>query len=619
MPRVHVLSEGLANRIAAGEVVERPASVVKELVENAVDAGAGRVEVELAEGGKTLIRVTDDGHGMSGEDAQLAVQRFATSKIQDAEDLDAIDTMGFRGEALPSIAAVSHFRLVTREPDNPEGCEIVIQGGSELTANPVGCPSGTTVEVKDLFFNTPARLKFLSASGRERGHCTDWVVRLALSRPDIAFKVTHNGDVVFNTSGAGDMRSVLAAVHGSTAARDFLPVDYEEDGVRVSGLISGPKLMRGTRTHQMFFVNRRFVRSRQISHALGEAYGLLLPAGKHPMCALQLTVDPERVDPNVHPTKIEVRFRRSGAVHKVVQAAAEQALSEAGFRSLIQGRRHVEAGDDPSTGPLQGQRDPFASPFGAPALAAGRVEPREFESKRRARRLRVNPFEDRIDERDEGLGVFAETPTRLDSAPDQGGQTLPIETEQPRVEVLGQLAERYIIAQGPGGLLVIDQHRAAERVLLEQLSPETVARQLLVTPETLQLSPTEAAAARESLEALAEMGYELEEFGGDTLLVRSVPAITAERGPVEALRNVIADLAEWDAPSSAERRLEKVRATVTCHAAVKAGERLRLPEMQKLVDDLMSSDSPAVCPHGDPIIVSMDLPRLDRQFGRLKD
>lgn len=603
MPRIQVLSEGLANRIAAGEVVERPASVVKELVENAIDAGARRIEVELVQGGRELIRVRDDGSGMSPHDAGLAVQRFATSKIRQAEDLDAILTMGFRGEALPSIAAVSHFRLQTREPDSEEGCEVCIHGGGPAQVRAVGCPAGTTVEVKNIFFNTPARLKFLATTGRERGHCADWVSRLALSRPDISFKLTHDGQVVFSVPGTGDLRSVLAAMYGSAAARDFLPCEAEGDGIRVEGLISGPKLLRATREHQMFFVNRRFVRSRQIGHALNEAYGLLLPAGRNPLCALHLTVEPERVDPNVHPTKIEVRFRHSGAVHGLVQRAAEETLSAAGYRSLTQSRRHVDR-------PEEGSSHRSDAP-----LPAGRFEGSSVDEIQRARRLRVNPFEDRVDERDEGLDVFAEPVVQLPQ-PEPAEGTLPVELPPAAPEVLGQIGRRYIVARVEDALLLIDQHRAAERVLLERLSARQVARQLLVLPETLQLTAGEAAACVEHAETLNTLGYETEAFGGNSVLVRSVPVATANFSPVEVLRDVISDLATWNRPDTAERIREKTRATIACHAATKAGARLRPDEMRRLVADLMQSDSPGVCPHGDPIIVSFSLDRLDREFRR---
>ncbi|MBU0609435.1 MAG: DNA mismatch repair endonuclease MutL, partial [Armatimonadetes bacterium] len=334
MPTIHVLPENLANRIAAGEVVERPASVVKELVENAIDAGASRIEIELREGGRKLIKVADDGCGMAAEDLLMAVQRFATSKIAEADDLDRILTMGFRGEALPSIGAVAQLRLTSRPHDAAEGATLTVAGGSVDGPHSAGCPPGTTIEVSNLFFNTPARLKFLATTATERGHCLDWVQHLALSRPEIAFKVVHDGQTVFTSAGQGDLRSVLAAIYGSGAAREFLPVEVKADELRIRGYISGPKLTRATRTHQFFFVNHRFVRSRQLSHALGEAYGLLLPSGKSPLCAVHFQLPPEEVDPNVHPTKIEIRFRHQARVHQLFGQACAEALAAAGFRSL---------------------------------------------------------------------------------------------------------------------------------------------------------------------------------------------------------------------------------------------------------------------------------------------
>jgi len=383
----------------------------------------------------------------------------------------------------------------------------------------------------------------------------------------------------------------------------------EADGLQVSGMISGPKLLRATREHQMFFVNRRFVRSRQMGHALNEAYGLLLPAGRNPLCAVHLGVDPDRVDPNVHPTKIEVRFRHSGAVHELVQRAAEEALSEAGFRSLTQSRRHVVVPEREFPAPER----PFATR--TDSLPAGRFQPPSSDDLQRARRLRVNPFEDRVDERDEGLDVFSEPVVTL-PRPEPPKDALPVEVPVAAPEVLGQIGNRYIVARTGDALLLFDQHRAAERVLLERLTVEQVARQLLVLPETLDLSPSETAAALEHRETLSALGYELEHFGGNALLVRSVPVAMAQLSPIEVLRDVISDLATWNTPDAAERIREKARASIACHAATKAGARMRPPEMQKLIEDLMHSDSPGVCPHGDPIIVSFSLQRLDREFRR---
>lgn len=602
MPTIRVLPENLANRIAAGEVVERPASVVKELVENAIDAGASRIEIELREGGRKLIKVVDDGCGMVPDDLLMAVQRFATSKIAEAEDLDRILTMGFRGEALPSIGAVAQLRLTSRPHDAAEGAMLTVEGGKVEAPSAAGCPPGTTIEVSNLFFNTPARLKFLATTATERGHCLDWIQHLALARPDIAFKVIHDGQTVFTSAGKGDLLSVLAAIYGSGAAREFLPIEAKSEDVRIRGYISGPKLTRVTRTHQFFFVNHRFVRSRQLSHALMEAYGLLLPSGKSPLCAVHFQLAAEEVDPNVHPTKIEVRFRNQARVQQLFGRACAEALANAGLRSLAQPAR-------PWHQPPPGRDDTQAEPY-AP----------DYEEQRRLRaeRLRINPFADAIDQRDDGLEVF--TPPEAEEQPPQGSQQRlidePIATLRP--QVLGQIDNKYVVARLGRDLLLVDQHRAAERVLLHALEQAEgqVARQLLAVPLTLELSAQEAAAVETHAEELLGLGFELEPFGPSAYLLRSVPVALAEKPYEVAVRELIEDLANWQAPASLEKRRQQLLAMVACHTAIKKGMSLSAPEMEGLIRDLLQTAAPAVCPHGDPIIVSMTGEQLDRRFRR---
>lgn len=593
MPTIRLLPENLANRIAAGEVVERPASIVKELVENAIDAGATRVEIELRDGGRSLIRVADNGCGMVAQDLQMAVQRFATSKITEADDLDRILTMGFRGEALPSIGAVSHLRLTSRPVEATEGATLQVTGGVLNGPEATGCPPGTTVEVANLFYNTPARLKFLATSATERGHCLSWVQYLALSRPDIAFKVVHDGQVVFTTPGGGDLLAVLGAIYGGPAAREFIPVTAQSPELQIEGYISGPRLTRATRQHQHLFVNRRFVRSRHLSHALGEAYGMLLGPGKSPICAVHFTLPPEEVDPNVHPTKIEVRFRNSSRVHQTFQRACEEALAQAGFRSLTHQPR-----PNPSW----------------PPTSAGVFPGADEEQRRLAQRLRVNPFADLIDQRDDGLEVF--TPPPPEDAPQ------PRLLQEPPAEsapaVLGQLNDKYLVVRLDRDLLLIDQHRAAERVVLHKLEQQgqQVTRQLLAVPLTLELSPQEAAAVEQQTALLASLGFEVEPFGPSAYLLRSVPAALAGEAYEVAIRELVEDLAAWEAPAAEERRRRELLGMIACHSAIKKGTGLSQEEMQGLVKDLLETDAPAVCPHGDPIIISMTGEQLDRRFRR---
>lgn len=594
MGRIRKLSAVLANRIAAGEVVERPASVVKELAENSIDAGARRVSVDLRDGGTQLIVVVDDGVGMDRDDAVLAVERFATSKITSADDLAHIATMGFRGEALPSIAAVSRMRILTRPPDAPEGTEVIIEGGELKSVKPAGCPPGTRVEVADLFFNTPARRKFLASTNTERGHCHDWILRLAMARPDIAFRISNNATILFTSTGAGDLLPVLAAAYGSNAARQFVPVHYQSGNLVIDGYVSGPRLMRATRQHQFFFVNRRFVRSRILSHALTQAYGSLLPAGRQPLCALHLVLPATEVDPNVHPTKIEVKFATEGRVHDAVEAAVRQALQEAGLRPR-------------PPAPLP---DRYAPP------------PHGLSTAARASRLRTSPIADKLDTRDDGLEVHTR-PLQLDRSPTRSRPPAPARpTPAPsppagEATVLGQMGLRYIVVLAGDELLIIDQHRAAERVILERLGPQTTpAKQFLAVPTSLELSPLQAAAAEEHSELLAALGFELERFGPSGWLLRAVPAGLEYAAPSEVVSALLEELARWQAPSSAQQRAEEVRAMIACRAAIKAGQRLSMAEMQRLVDDLLATGSPAVCPHGDPIILVLSTEEIDRRFER---
>ncbi len=614
MAQIHVLSDSLANRIAAGEVVERPASIVKELVENSIDAGATRIEVTLRDGGKKFIEVADNGCGMSEEDAVLAVQRFATSKISSEDDLEAIATLGFRGEALPSIGAVSQLKITTRPPDSDEGVAILVEGGEVTDLRAVGCPPGTTVQVANLFYNTPARRKFLATSATERGHCLDWILRLALAYPEIALQATHNEAVAFTSSGSGDMRSVLAAVYGSNTARHFLPVNLESEGLRIYGFVCAPQVTRATRHHQFFFVNRRFVRSRMLSHALSEGYGMLLPTGKQPLSVICLDIDPHHVDPNVHPTKIEVRFRAQGEVHSLVQQAVQQALATGGYRSL-------------------GEEPPAKEKPGESLLPAGRLQPAIPAAEGRIKRLRINPFFDEVDERDVGIEVHAE-PTGIAEevgltpgpSPSRRGEPseAPRRAEQPAprreadLTLLGQLSAKYILGQQGEDLLLVDQHRAAERVIFERLQsqPRRMARQLLVVPLTLELTAEQAAAVEQHQSLLEEAGFALAPFGGNSYVVRSVPAQLGQKNPEAVLDGLITDLAQWQASGDLDSQREQLLATVACHSAIKAGERLTPQEMTGLLADLLQTQAPAICPHGDPIIISITGAQLDRKFER---
>ncbi|MFO8082435.1 MAG: hypothetical protein R6V07_19320, partial [Armatimonadota bacterium] len=428
-----------------------------------------------------------------------------------------------------------------------------------------------------------------------RGHCTDWIAWLAMARPDVAMKVTHDGTVLLACPGRGDLRSVVGEIHGSNVARQMLPVDMDTGAVRIHGLVSRPELSRTTRRNQVFIVNERYVRSTSLGHALREAYGILLPSGRHPLCTLHLEVPSELVDPNVHPTKIEVRFRNQQEMHNLTQQAVEEALEEAGMRP---GRR--------------ADRSP-----GMPADCAGRWKGPGFEQQARARRLRVNPFADSVDERDDGLEVHGDEPA-TEAAFERGDGT-PEDAFVPedRLEALGQVAATYIACRAGGDLLLVDQHRAAERIIADKIAQTEgkVQRQMLVLPMTLELTGAELAAVEEHRGQLDELGFQLEPFGGSDYICRSVPASLVDGNAEDALRAIIEELAQWGSTDVDDAR-EKLVATVACHAAIKSGQALTDREVHELIEALNASATPAICPHGDPTIITIRREELDRKFGR---
>ncbi|HJN17880.1 MAG TPA: DNA mismatch repair endonuclease MutL [Armatimonadota bacterium] len=588
MGQINVLDDLTANRIAAGEVVERPASIVKELLENAIDAGGKRITVELADGGKRMIRVTDDGSGMDADDAVLSIQRFATSKIHQADDLAEIMTLGFRGEALPSIAAVSRFRIVTREHDADEGVELLVEGGEVKDIHTVGCPAGTMVEVTDLFYNTPARLKFLKVTNTERGHCVDWAQRLALCYPDIAFRVIHDDATIFVSPATGDLLPVLTLMYGASSARDFVPLSYIAPDMQITGYVSTPRLTRANRTHQHFFINGRFVRSRMMSHALGRAFGAILPSGRHPICSLSSTASPRFIDPNAHPTKIDVRFSRPWEVYDLVEQAASKALQEADMIGEASFTRH---------------------PSPEPESVTGGLFPR-----------RVNPFHDRVDEHDEGIEVHGTEPTSTVFTPAMPATSAPAQIDLSDVRVLGQLRNTYIVAETTDAMVLINQHRASEQVLIERMRAGETGRhsrtQRLTVPVSVELSPAESGAVQDHLNILLEMGYELEPFGKSAWLIRAIPTFLEGRNYEEVLRGLAEDMSSKDVPPDIDARRELARATASCHAAIKAGDHLQPREAEQLVQDLAKTTSPGICPHGDPIIIGLPIRELDRRFER---
>ncbi len=630
MAIVQVLDENTANQIAAGEVVERPAAAVKELVENALDAGARQILVELDEGGKYLIRVTDDGSGMSREDAVLSLQRHATSKIRSADDLFQITTMGFRGEALPSIASVSQMSVTTKASGDDEaaGVHIKCAGGILEEVSEVGARSGTSITVENLFYNVPARLKFLKSSSTELNHIVELMQRLALARPDVAFRLLHGGGEVFASGGSGAAMDACVHVFGRETARHLVPLNYEASGLRVTGYIGTPAALKSSRSSQHTFVNKRFVRNKAVTRALDEAYKAVqtLHGSRYPAAVVMIDISPSQVDVNVSPTKTEVRFTSEGDVYSAVYKAVQEALMAGGLVPTLTQKMA------PPTALPTAREPEHPSLLSVPGRPAGntRQEPRDMTAFRDAYKDRAqNGFDD---DPFEG-GYSPPAPATIPAAPPELGAGGDSATgadyrKLDSLRVLAQTRNMYILAQTDDALVLIDQHIAHERVLYEQLLAGAegagggVPTQRLMLPFTLELSRRETLVIEKRLDDLRRAGFDLEPFGGDSFVVRSVPASVAQKhlkasgGPEQVLREIVDELVEKTVSRRLLQPAEEVLITASCKMAVKAGDPLSFDEMNALVADLLKSENPYTCPHGRPIIIELPNGDLDRKFGR---
>ncbi|HOB18498.1 MAG TPA: DNA mismatch repair endonuclease MutL [Candidatus Methanoculleus thermohydrogenotrophicum] len=585
--KIRILDPDTVNQIAAGEVVERPASVVKELLENAIDAGAMSILVEVSSdlAGVTKIRVTDDGEGMTPEEAVLAFQPHATSKIRDIADLSFIRTLGFRGEALASIAAVAEVTLVTRPRDSGAlaGTRVVVRGGEVVEKNEVGAPEGTTVIVEHLFYNTPARRKFLKSRNTELAHIYGVAESLALAHGEVAFRVVHNGRERMATQRSGGLLNTIAGLYGADLARALIPIEARTPLLRISGYISRPSENRGNPSGISISINGRSITARQITAAVREGYGTLLPKGRYPVAFLDLSLEAGLVDVNVHPTKREVRLSREQEILSVVAAAVEEAL-----------RRHELAHEAPAE-PVQQQIVPAVlepeKPEGGSMVAQPEVSyaagHREFT------------LSDRQLRRTEGS---------------RGAENL-----LPAMEPVGQVAATYIVAEGTDGTLyLIDQHAAHERILYDQVVEQRDAKprsQELIVPAILSFPPRESAALRDLIPVLAEEGFMVEEFGRDTFAVRAVPVALGTLEDLEVIRETVADLLTDASRTNPDQR-EAVTCIVACRGAVKAGVLLTHEQQKRLLAQLARTKTPWTCPHGRPTVVAFDKRKLDRMFWR---
>ena len=603
---IRILPEQITNKIAAGEVVERPASVVKELVENALDAGGRDITVEIESGGKRLIRVTDDGHGMSREDALLSLERHATSKIATDGDLFTLTSLGFRGEALPSIASVSRFTLATRVEECIEGTEIYVEGGRIREVKACGMARGTVVTVRNLFFNTPARLKFLRSSDTEGGHAGEFLNRLALSRPEVRFTFISDGKISF-TVGKGGLRERVAALLGATLAKGFYPVEYREGGCAVTGLAGRPETNRSTAGLVYTYINGRFIRDRVVQHAVLQAYRTLLERGRYPVVVLFIDLPPSEVDVNVHPTKHEVRFRNQGEVHDIIQRGVE---------SVLRGTPWVKGEVQSSTFKVLGSRE------GEGALSVS-------EERRQSVRETLAAYRP-PSERTPPLPSFNFPPSTRATPSDFPTTVITVEPVESAggakggffssLAVIGQFHASYLLCQDGENLVIIDQHAAHERVAFEklraQLQSGKVASQVLLFPETVEFSFGEAATIREHLEELERLGFDLEPFGGATWLLKEVPCLLSGGECVGTLRDILEELRGVGRSRAFSDVAEEALTTIACHSVVRGKCTLTLPEITALFAQMDEAGFAANCPHGRPVYKLLSLGEIGKMFKR---
>ncbi|MFL6276301.1 MAG: DNA mismatch repair endonuclease MutL [Blastocatellia bacterium] len=655
MAKIRVLPDALANQIAAGEVVERPASVVKELLENALDAGSRSINIEVESGGKRLIRIIDDGEGMTRDDAITAFERHATSKLRRAEDLEAITTLGFRGEALPSIASVSRLHLRTKTAEDVEGTEVEFNGGKLAHVRDIAWPGGTEVEIKDLFFNVPARKKFLKSDATETYHITNLVQHYALANPQLSFLLINNGRDAIRVAPARSLKERAYQILGSALLNKLLEVKAESNGLRVEGFVSNPQEQRSSRDQQYLFVNRRFVRDQLIGRAISEAYRSMMPSGTYPAVVLFIDVPPPEVDVNVHPAKTEVRFLHESALVAFVRDAVAEAIraiepttrigvnrDNAGVAEASRRWPAPQAAEDRSveairlsvpTRPSLTDRpdEPMRSAFERSTSQSeepldslsGALPVAPLNSSQAFAADSANGVEQPALE---STGQFAMSASEISEslpepvAPSAAPEAQALPNLGHGIKPLGQIRDSYIAATDEEGLLLVDQHAAHERVLFEQFRDIRLTRpadvQALLIPETLDLTPAEADAFSIVQEELDSIGIETMRLSGRTIAIKTAPAGLAAKDVIALVREIVGVVERERRSFSLDHLRDEIAASLACKAAIKVNMRLTTEKMQWLIDELMKTQNPMTCPHGRPILMRMGLRDIERGFKR---
>ena len=651
MPHIQVLDQVTIDKIAAGEVIERPASVVKELVENAIDAGAASVTVEIKDGGISLIRIMDNGCGIEHDEVRSAFLRHSTSKIRTVEDIAHIRSLGFRGEALSSIAAVTQTELITKTPDAELGTRYVIEGGKEITLEETGAPNGTTFLVRQLFYNVPARRKFLKTPVTEAGHIQDLLIHLTLSHPEVSFLFISNGQEKLRTSGSGRLKDVIYQVYGRDVAANLLDIDYEKGGLRISGYLGKPVITRGNRNFENFFVNGRYVKSPMISKSLEDAYRDFTMQHKFPFAVLHFHVDGEEIDVNVHPTKMELRFQRQQEVYNTVFEGVHRRLLEP---ELIQKaevpdpvpvpeasapekkpEERVKPGESPFL--LKPKSAVKPEPAGSPAAEApDSQEAHDEDYFIRKMRERVMAYHERSSSAEVSGADRIYRPEKQEEriresvkyAAESKPEQLDLFEEhflkrevRAEYKLIGQVFDTYWLVQYQDSLYIIDQHAAHERVLYERtlkgMKDRVFTSQYLSPPIILSLTMQEAELLRENMDRFARIGFEIEPFGGEEYAVRAVPDNLFSIAKKELLMEMIDDLADGISTSMTPELIDEKVASMSCKAAVKGNSRLSAREVDALIGELLTLDNPYHCPHGRPTIIAMTKKELEKKFKRI--
>jgi DNA mismatch repair protein MutL len=605
-PRIHILPSDLANQIAAGEVVERPASAVKKLVENSLDAGARRIDVDVEGGGRRLLRVVDDGQGMTAAEAALSLKRHATSKLACLEDLFSIGTMGFRGEALPSIAAVSRLELVTRVPEALAGHRLSVEAGVEREAHDTGAPAGTQIAVRDLLYNVPARLKFMKSESTEAAHITEAVTRLALAHPNVHFRLRHGGRIAIDLPPHATLIERVRAVLGRRLGARLVEGVFEESGVRVQVFLCPPDEAQTTSRGMQLYVGRRFVRDRGLLHAVGMGYGELIPSGRYATAIVFVDPPAGAVDVNVHPQKIEVRFARPQEVYAAVRHAVGHTVARAPWLD-----ERASATTAPVTMYAVASHAPPSERLSDVGAAYANYQERLFTgkptSKSELRLPATRSFAPRVAATENVAPAPAPEARRFFA----------------QLSYLGQLDRTYLVCEAYGELVLVDQHAAHERIAFERLreayAAKRVPTQRMLFPATLDLDDVRAAIAADAKDALAAIGYEIEPLSGRTWAIKAAPAELRDDEIAETLEELLGDLAEHEAEGTSralEDRLDAVFATVACHSVVRAGDVLGAEEARALLASLDDVDFKAHCPHGRPVLLRLSVAEIARRFGR---